>query len=237
MKYFVTLFLVYTLLTIIFSLSIFGLRFFSLVSGSMAPQIKSGSFIVVKKQQNYQPNDVISFYTLVNDQEAIVAHRIIEVGGNVYVTKGDANRYQDRLLVLPRLIIGKVIVVIPLLGYFFGAVNTSKGTFLLIILQFTLVLLINQFYLKQKIYRSDIIAFLILLVGYFVSFFHLLSYALGRKVEVHTDVSPKESGHGYGNETKEETPEKSSKKSKRYNSTKVKKEKKNKNKEQKSTCK
>jgi hypothetical protein len=86
--------------------------------------------------------------------------------------------------------------------------------------------------LKQKIYRSDIIAFLILLVGYFVSFFHLLSYALGRKVEVHTDISPK----NIGKVTEEQTT-KSSKKSKRYNSTKVKKEKKNKNKEQKSTCK
>jgi hypothetical protein len=77
--------------------------------------------------------------------------------------------------------------------------------------------------LKQKIYRSDIIAFLILLVGYFVSFFHLLSLALGRKVEVHTDVSPKESG-----KVTDEKAFKSSKKSKRYNSTKVKKEKKNK---------
>ena len=63
-----------------------------------------------------------------------------------------------------------------------------------------------------------------MLVGYFVSFFHLLSLALGRKVEVHTDVSPKETGKV----TKEKQTEKSSKRSKRYNSTKVKKEKKNK---------
>ena len=129
------------------------------------------------------------------------------------------------------------------IGHKYKLATPTQDTFLLIILQFTLVLLINQFYLKQKIYRSDIIAFLILLVGYFVSFYHLLSVALGRKVEVHSDVSPKESGHGYGNETKEEPPEKSSKKSKRYNSTKVKKEKKNKDKnknkdkEENSTCK
>ena len=119
------------------------------------------------------------------------------------------------------------------IGHKYKLATPTQDTFLLIILQFTLVLLINQFYLKQKIYRSDIIAFLILLVGYFVSFFHLLSLALGRKVEVHTDVSPKETGKV----TKEKQTEKSSKRSKRYNSTKVKKEKKNKNKEQKSTCK
>jgi hypothetical protein len=115
------------------------------------------------------------------------------------------------------------------IGHKYKLATPTQDTFLLIILQFTLVLLINQFYLKQKIYRSDIIAFLILLVGYFVSFFHLLSYALGRKV-VHTDISPK----NIGKVTEEQTT-KSSKKSKRYNSTKVKKEKKNK--EQKSTCK
>jgi hypothetical protein len=112
------------------------------------------------------------------------------------------------------------------IGHRYKLATPTQDTFLLIILQFTLVLLINQFYLKQKIYRSDIIAFLILLVGYFVSFYHLLSYALGRKVEVHTDISPK----NIGKVTKEEQPEKSSKKSKRYNSTKVKKEKKNKDK-------
>ncbi len=111
------------------------------------------------------------------------------------------------------------------IGHKYKLATPTQDTFLLIILQFTLVLLINQFYLKQKIYRSDIIAFLILLVGYFVSFFHLLSYALGRKVEVHTDISPKNIG-----KVTEEQATKSSKKSKRYNSTKVKKEKKNKDK-------
>jgi hypothetical protein len=119
------------------------------------------------------------------------------------------------------------------IGHRYKLATPTQDTFLLIILQFTLVLLINQFYLKQKIYRSDIIAFLILLVGYFVSFFHLLSYALGKEVVSHTDVSPKESGKV----TKEEQPEKSSKKSKRYNSTKVKKEKKNKKEEENMTCK
>ena len=111
------------------------------------------------------------------------------------------------------------------IGHKYKLANPTQDTFLLIILQFSLVLLINQFYLKQKIYRSDIIAFLILMVGYFVSFYHLLSYALGREVEVHTDISPKNSG-----KVTEEQAKKSSKKSKQYNSTKVKKEKKNKDK-------
>ena len=95
------------------------------------------------------------------------------------------------------------------IGHRYKLATPTQDTFLLIILQFTLVLLINQFYLKQKIYRSDIIAFLILLVGYFISFLHLLSNALGIKVEEHKDVPPKEI----------KRKEKTSKKSKRYHST------------------
>jgi hypothetical protein len=63
------------------------------------------------------------------------------------------------------------------IGHRYKLVTPTQDTFLLIILQFSLVLLINQFYLKQKVYRSDILAFGILLVGYFISFFHLVSKA------------------------------------------------------------
>jgi hypothetical protein len=41
--------------------------------------------------------------------------------------------------------------------------------------------------LKQKVYRSDIIAFGILLIGYFISFFHLVSKAFNIPIpEQHT---------------------------------------------------
>jgi hypothetical protein len=54
-------------------------------------------------------------------------------------------------------------------------VTPTQDTFLLIIIQFTLILLINQYYLKQKIYRSDIVAFFIILLGFFISFTHFIS--------------------------------------------------------------
>jgi len=69
------------------------------------------------------------------------------------------------------------------IGHKYELVTPTQDTFLLIILQFTLVLLINQFYLKQKVYRSDIIAFGILLIGYFISFFSLVSKALDVPIE------------------------------------------------------
>jgi len=80
------------------------------------------------------------------------------------------------------------------IGHKYKLVTPTQDTFLLIILQFSLVLLINQFYLKQKVYRSDILAFGILLVGYFISFFHLVSKAFNIPIpEEHTREETKAS--------------------------------------------
>jgi len=62
-----------------------------------------------------------------------------------------------------------------MVGDKYNLVTPTQDTFLLIIIQFCLILLINQFYLKQKVSRSDIIAFFIILAGFFVSFLHLIS--------------------------------------------------------------
>ena len=70
-------------------------------------------------------------------------------------------------------------------------VTPTQDTFLLIIIQFALILLINQFYLKQKVTRSDIIAFFIILFGFFVSFLHLVSKTFKLKVPEHTETDDK----------------------------------------------
>lgn len=62
-----------------------------------------------------------------------------------------------------------------MIGHKYELVTPTQDTFLLIIIQFCLILLINQFYLKQKVTTSDIVAFLIILSGFFVSFLHLIS--------------------------------------------------------------
>ena len=71
-------------------------------------------------------------------------------------------------------------------GHTYNLVTPTQDTFVLIIVQFTLILIINQLYLKQNIFRSDIIAFFMILIGFCISFFHILSKALG--IAVHTDT-------------------------------------------------
>ena len=72
-----------------------------------------------------------------------------------------------------------------MVGHKYELVTPTQDTFLLIIIQFCLILLINQFYLKQKVTRSDIIAFFIILLGFFVSFLHLISKLFNIPVPEH----------------------------------------------------
>ena len=49
--------------------------------------------------------------------------------------------------------------------------------------------------MKQKVNRSDIIAFFIILLGFFVSFFHLISKFLGITVPPHPGHSNPDDSH------------------------------------------
>lgn len=110
-----------------------GFRFFTNRFISMRPLINSGSLTVVKKQPYYIEGDIITYYAQSNNKEEIVTHRIYRIGGNVYLTKGDNNVAVDEYKVLPRLIIGQVIAIIPNVGYIFSFAKSPIGVILLII--------------------------------------------------------------------------------------------------------
>lgn len=74
------------------------------------------------------------------------------------------------------------------IGEKYDLVTPTQDTFLLIIIQFSLILIINHYYLKQKIYRSDIIAFFIILIGFFVSMFHIVSNILKIPIPKHKET-------------------------------------------------
>lgn len=60
--------------------------------------------------------------------------------------------------------------------------NPTQDIMFLIIAQYTILLILNHFYLKQKVTISDLVAWPIMLSGFAVSGFHLVSKLLGRKV-------------------------------------------------------
>ena len=55
----------------------------------------------------------------------------------------------------------------------------TQDIFILIISQFTLVLLINKFYLKQQISMSDYICFAVIMVSFYISYNNIVSNLLG----------------------------------------------------------
>lgn len=55
----------------------------------------------------------------------------------------------------------------------------TQDIFILIITQFTMVLVINKFYLKQKITKSDFVAFGIILVAFYISYQNVVSTTFG----------------------------------------------------------
>ena len=65
------------------------------------------------------------------------------------------------------------------LGHKHKSVTETQDIFLLIITQFTVILLINYFFLKQKLSKSDLVAFGIILIAFAISFMNLVSKAAG----------------------------------------------------------
>jgi signal peptidase len=82
--------------------------------------------------------DIISFYN--KPPNEIITHRIFQLGGNVYITKGDANITYDQQLVRPEKILGKVIYILPLAGYVFTFIKTTAGVALVILLPATIII-------------------------------------------------------------------------------------------------
>lgn len=121
-------------LIVLFSVDIFSpYHSFTNISDSMTPVIDKGSVTIVKKFDYYEVGDIITYYDNSLGVEEIVTHRITGMGGNVYLTKGDANEVSDRELVKSRLIIGRVIYVIPFLGYLISFSKSFFGNILCII--------------------------------------------------------------------------------------------------------
>lgn len=121
-----------------------GYKSFMVLSGSMEPAILIGDIIITHVQEQYVKNDAITFY---GEENRVVTHRIVSISQEKsqtrFDTKGDANRSEDDASIYQAAIIGKVIFVIPKLGYL---VNFSRSIPGLIILVFipSLALIINQ---------------------------------------------------------------------------------------------
>ncbi|MGI6485062.1 MAG: signal peptidase I [Tepidanaerobacteraceae bacterium] len=118
-------------LIIWFAVGLFPIFPSVIITGSMEPVVNAGDIILVKKidGEDVNVNDIIQY----KDGNKNITHRVIDiykgVDGKRYQTQGDANVFADPHLVSPEQVRGKVIGVIPKLGWFTLMIRSDKDEF------------------------------------------------------------------------------------------------------------
>lgn len=111
-----------------------GYKTFLIQSGSMEPSIMTGDIVIVQENSNYMMGEVVTF---INKEGRTVTHRIAGTTGadssTQFKTKGDANRSSDEDTVSLNNILGKVIFVVPKIGFLVAFTKTIPGFIVLII--------------------------------------------------------------------------------------------------------
>ena len=128
-----------------------GYKLFTVMSGSMEPQIGVGSLILDKKELLYQICDVVTFE--VPDSQTLVTHRITNVTNNSYIVKGDANDASDVSPIPREDVIGRVIISLPILGYLVVFSKTLPGITLFVIVPATLIIYTEVLRIKNETVR------------------------------------------------------------------------------------
>lgn len=105
--------------------SIFGFRYYTVLTPSMSPTYDVGDMIFVQlaSAENINEGDVITFNPSL-DSDAYLTHRVIQkiddyegTGETCFRTKGDANDSDDSFLIESERVIGIVRFGIPKVGY------------------------------------------------------------------------------------------------------------------------
>ena len=106
----------------------FGFGASVVLSGSMEPALSVGDLLIAQSRETYKTGDIVIYQS----GRTPVVHRIVAMDDQTVTTQGDANNTPDTPF-QKELIKGKVILVIPIIGYLFWALKTPLGTASIII--------------------------------------------------------------------------------------------------------
>jgi signal peptidase I len=140
--------------------NIMGYQLKTVLSGSMEPEINTGSIIAIKPGgdvNRFEKGDVITF---LKPDNTLVTHRILEVRGSgdlkQYITKGDNNEDPDQEPVLSQNIIGEYVgFTLPFVGYLLDFAKSKEGTATLLILPGMLLLIYSGITIWRAIKEID----------------------------------------------------------------------------------
>ena len=134
--------------------SIFGIKNFIVISGSMEPAIEVGDIVFIQKTDDIRENDIIAF----KYKNSVITHRVKEVvdnnGNKAYLTKGDANSQVDDEMVLKKDVYGKSVFVLKKVGNIVLFFRTPVGLMAITIL-FLISIAISTINFKKKVDKDD----------------------------------------------------------------------------------
>ncbi len=107
---------------------VFGIRLFTVLSPSMAPEYQPGDLVytVPTDAKEIEIGDVVTF--VINEKLDVATHRVFSKDENSenFVTKGDANKNADGAI-LAENIVGVVRFKIPKAGFALNFFSTTAG--------------------------------------------------------------------------------------------------------------
>lgn len=131
---------------------VLGYSVFRVMTGSMEPEIREDSLLVVKKipPEDIAPGDVISFFSPDPMLEgAVNTHRVVRVekenGRIQFITKGDANVIEDTYPVDASALVGRVVFQSYGLGKAVSLLANPLVFGIIILLPLLIILLMNLY--------------------------------------------------------------------------------------------
>lgn len=115
----------------------YGYSVLRVVSGSMQPTIKVGSIIIIKREDDYKVNDIVTKY----ENNSLITHRIKELTKDKVITKGDSNNIEDEPSDKNN-IVGKVVFISNLLGFLLYFISKPINLILIFIVGMIIMILI-----------------------------------------------------------------------------------------------
>lgn len=118
------------------------------LSGSMEPEFTVNDWLIIHEQESYEVGDIITF---IDNDNMLVTHRIIKINDDEIITQGDANNIHDKPISNEQ-IKGKVIKIVPKLGYIISFIQNPFFIVTIVVLTF---ILMERSYSKEKAQKSD----------------------------------------------------------------------------------
>ena len=131
---------------------VLGYSVFRVMTGSMEPEIREDSLLVVKKTppEDIAPGDVISFFSPDPMLEgAVNTHRVVRIekenGRTQFITKGDANVIEDTYPTDASALVGRVVFKSYGLGKVVSLLSNPLVFGIIILLPLLVILLMNLY--------------------------------------------------------------------------------------------